>query len=194
MLVVRYPGLLMPAADKPKHARRPDNRRGSADVVLTRRAGRRFNDLLVGQHGLAKTDGRTEKRRRRLLDELRQGALRSTGQALKPLEVLLRVQALLDLGEPVASIKKACKPPRAVEASDAVIDGVRRLQAAYGFSAAAYQFVGIDLPTLRRARVVLGPSAGADAAGAKGAGSARAARGPVSARRAARGEGGTRAA
>jgi hypothetical protein len=69
----------------------------------------------------------------------------------------MRVQALLDLGEPIGTIKRACKPPRAVPMSDDVVDGVRRLHVAYGFSPEAYQFVGIDGPTLKKARVAGAP-------------------------------------
>ncbi len=127
------------------------NRRGSPEAIEKRRAARRFNDLLADGARPAR-DGRTEKKRLRLYRELKEGAS-AGGQALKPIDVLMRVQALLDLGEAIGAIKRACKPPRAVPATDDVIDGVRRLHVAYGFSPEAYQFVGIDGPTLRKARV-----------------------------------------
>lgn len=111
-----------------------------------------FNDLLA-EGARAVRDGRTEKKRRRMLSELKEGVAQAGSQPLKPIDILLRVQALLDLGEPLASIRKVCKPPKAVPGTEAVIDGVRRIHEAYGFAPDAYQFVGIDGPTLRKARI-----------------------------------------
>jgi hypothetical protein len=125
--------------------------RASPVAVEKRRAARHFNDVLLGGAASPRLDGRTAKRRLRLLEELKQGASRSNKRELKPIDVLLRAQALLDLGEPIASIKKARGPSRQVPMTDAVVDGVRALHAAYGFSLSAYQFVGIDDATLRRA-------------------------------------------
>ena len=145
--------------------------RASPQAVEKRRAARQFNDVLLGGSRASKLDGRTEKRRRRLLEELAKGTARTGGRELKPIDVLLRVQALLDLEEPVASIKKACKPPRAVAASESVVEGVRALHKAYGFSAEAYAFVGIDEATLKRAGAL--PRVGQRASGRSGEGLAR---------------------
>ncbi|NUO50522.1 MAG: hypothetical protein HOV80_16830 [Polyangiaceae bacterium] len=127
-------------------------RRGSAEAIEKRRAARAFNDLLSGGARAAR-DGRTEKRRQRLLSELEKGTARAGAQPLKPIDILSRVQALLDLGETVAAIKKACKPPRAIDATAELVERVRRLHEAYGFHPEAYQFVGIDAPTLKKARI-----------------------------------------
>jgi hypothetical protein len=137
----------------PERAHAPPAKQGraSAEAVMKRRAARHFNDVLLGGAAPNRLDGRTAKRRLRLLEELKQGASRSGKRELKPIDVLLRVQALLDLEEPVASIKRARGSCRPVPLTDAVVDGVRALHAAYGFSPAAYQFVGIDDATLRRA-------------------------------------------
>ncbi|HTJ84390.1 MAG TPA: hypothetical protein VL400_21880 [Polyangiaceae bacterium] len=143
----------MAPAGLKKTARRDRTRRGSPEAIEKRRAARRFNDLLAGEARAAKLDGRTEKKRQRLLKELREGQLRASGKGLKPIDVLLRVDELLALGEPVASLKKALKPPRPVPSSDEVVDGVRQLHVAYGFRAEAYAFVGIDEATLKRAGV-----------------------------------------
>lgn len=128
--------------------------RASPEAVEKRRAARQFNDVLLGGGRASKLDGRTEKRRRRLLEELSKGTARTGGRELKPIDVLLRVQALLELEEPIASIKKVCKAPRPVQASDSVIEGVRALHKAYGFFPEAYAFVGIDEATLKRAGVI----------------------------------------
>jgi hypothetical protein len=136
--------------------------------VEKRRAARRFNELLLGGGGRP-ADGRTERRRRRLLEELAEGVARRGKRALKPIDVLARVEELLALGEPLASIRKACPPPRPVEVTDEIADGLRRLHKAYGFSVDAYRFVGFDEQALRKAGIV-------KAAGAEGPGLARSGR------------------
>jgi hypothetical protein len=137
----------------------PPSRRASPDVVQKRRVARQFNDLLLGTGGGAgRLDGRTEKRRQRLLEELREGAARGSGAPLKPIDVLSRVAALIALETPVALIKKMARPARKVAPSDEVVDGIRRLHEAYGFPSEVYAFVGIDDETLKRAGV-LGRSA-----------------------------------
>lgn len=134
--------------------RRRSNRRAAPDVVDKRRAARRFNALLDRGGRVTGVDGRTEKRRQRLLGELREGKARSTQRPLKPIDVLLRVQALLDLGETAATIRRAARPSRPVVASAELVDGLRTLHAAYGFDPAAYAFVGLEDETLRAAGIV----------------------------------------
>lgn len=142
-----------------------EDRRASADAVEKRRAARRFNDLLLG--GDRPGDGRTERRRRRLLDELAEGVAHRGRRALKPIDVLSRVEELLALGEPLSSIRRACPPPRPVEVTPELADGLRRLHRAYGFSADAYRFVGLDGRALREAGV-LGGRGATEAAPARG--------------------------
>jgi hypothetical protein len=138
----------------PGRSEKPATRRGSADVVRKRRAARHFNELLAEAGAVgAKLDGRTEKRRKRMLEELKEGRARAGGKPLKPIDVLTRVDALLALGEPLASIKKAAKTPRPVPATPDVIDGVKKLHAAYGFRAEVYAFVGIDERALAKAGI-----------------------------------------
>lgn len=143
--------------------KRTENRRGSADAVEKRRAARLFNKVLLGEGRGAAPDGRTERRRRRLLDELAKGKARGGKRELKPIDILSRVQELLALGEPLASIKKACPKPRPVEITDEVIEGIRLIHRAYTFSIEAYAFVGIDAEALRRAGVL--PEGGGAAIG-----------------------------
>jgi hypothetical protein len=131
------------------------NRRGSPDAVEKRRAARKFNELLLGG-GSRSGDGRTERRRKRLLAELAEGTARRGKRALKPIDVLSRVEELLELGEPLASIRKACPPPPPVEVTAELIEGLRLLHHAYGFSADAYRFVGLDAQALRKAGVLRG--------------------------------------
>jgi hypothetical protein len=133
---------------------KPQNRRGSPEAIEKRRAARLFNDVLGGRAGGShKRDGRTEKRRQRLLRELETGKARGSRE-LKPLDVLQRVHELLELGEPLRSIRKVAKVRRSAVAPDAVLEVVGRLHKAYGFRPECYRFVGVDDDVLRDAGVL----------------------------------------
>ena len=133
---------------------RPKNRRGSPEAIEKRRVARVFNDILGGRGASAsKLDGRTEKRRMRLLKELEAGKARGARE-LKPLDVLQRVQELMDLGESLGSIRKVAKVRKNVLAPEAIIGVVERLHRAYGFRPEVYRFVGIGEEVLREAGVL----------------------------------------
>ena len=135
-------------------AREPgENRRGSPEAIAKRRAGRAFNDLFDDRSG-GPLDGRTKKRRSRLLLELEQGNTRGSGRELKPLDVLDRVSELLDLGEPLIALKKICRPRQAPAAGVRLVEVVRELHRAYRFRPEAYRFVGVDDAVLRAAGVL----------------------------------------
>jgi hypothetical protein len=133
-----------------RNAAKPLNRRGSPEAIEKRRVARLFNDILGARGaGAHKQDGRTEKRRQRLMRELESGKVRGARE-LKPLDVLVRVNELLELGEPLRSI-------RAVVAPEAMVEVVSRLHKAYGFRAECYRFVGVDDEVLRTAGVLSAP-------------------------------------
>jgi hypothetical protein len=135
-------------------AKKVQNRRGSPEAIEKRRAARLFNDVLGGRGSAAqKLDGRTEKRRQRLLKELEDGKARGSRE-LKPLDVLQRVQELMDLGEPLSSIRKVAKIRKANLPEESVVDIVQRLHKAYGFRPETYRFVGIGDEVLRGAGVL----------------------------------------
>jgi hypothetical protein len=139
---------------RPKPAPSPPNRRGSPEAIEKRRAGRFFNDVLGGRRaGVSKLDGRTEKRRQRLLRELEKGTARGARE-LKPLEVLKRVQELMELGEPLRSIRKVAKVKKTAVPPESVVEVVERLHKAYRFRPETYWFVGIGEEVLRSAGVV----------------------------------------
>jgi hypothetical protein len=139
---------------KVRHVSKPRNRRGSPEAIEKRRAARQFNDVLGGR-GLAanKLDGRTEKRRLRLLRELENGKARGT-RDLKPLDVLQRVQQLMELGEPISSIRKVAKVRKSNLPPESVVEVVERLHRAYNFRPETYRFVGIGEEVLRSAGVL----------------------------------------
>jgi hypothetical protein len=137
-------------------AKKAQNRRGSPEAIEKRRAARLFNDVLGGRGSAAqKLDGRTEKRRQRLLKELEDGKARGSRE-LKPLDVLQRVQELMDLGEPLSSIRKVAKIRKSNLPDESVVDIVQRLHKAYGFRPETYRFVGIGDEVLRGAGVLTG--------------------------------------
>jgi hypothetical protein len=133
-----------------------ETRRASPEAVEKRRAARLFNQALLGEAGPSR-DGRTERRRKRLLKELSDGMARGGKRELKPIDVLSRVQELLALGEPLASIRKACPRPRPVEITEEILEGIRRIHRAYTFPIAAYAFVGLPEEALREAGIPAGP-------------------------------------
>ncbi|MCB1032635.1 MAG: hypothetical protein KDD47_02240 [Acidobacteria bacterium] len=140
--------------DKTRRTRPVKNRRGSPEAVEKRRAARAFNDVLTGRGATPSLlDGRTEKRRQRLIKELRENKARGTRE-LKPLDVLHRVSELLELGVPLGTIRKAAKPRKLAVEPTAVLEAVRRLHAAYGFRPEVYRFVGIGDDLLRAAGIL----------------------------------------
>jgi hypothetical protein len=140
-------------ADSPRG--RAPNRRGSPEAIEKRRVARVFNDILGG-HGASanKLDGRTEKRRQRLLKELEAGKARGSRE-LKPLDVLQRVQELMDLGEPLSSIRKVTKVKKSAVSAESIVGVVERLHRAYSFRPEVYRFVGIEEDVLREAGVLV---------------------------------------
>lgn len=140
------------------------NRRGSPEAIEKRRAARMFNDVLGGHVAGGRLDGRTEKRRQRLLQELESGMARGSRE-LKPLDVLTRVQELLELGESLATIRKVAKIRKLIVPPETVTDVVSRLHKAYNFRPEAYRFVGIGDDILRAAGVMGSSSSRAGGAG-----------------------------
>ncbi len=137
---------------------KPANKRGSPEAVEKRRVARMFNDLLGEKRTHGKLDGRTEKRRKRLLRELSSGKARGK-KDLKPLDVLLRVQELLEIGEPLSAIRKVAKAKKPEVLGEDIAKVVERLHRAYGFRPEVYRFVGIADEVLATAGVLAQPPA-----------------------------------
>ena len=139
-----------------KSGGRANNRRGSPEAIEKRKVARMFNDVFGGRGTAAqKLDGRTEKRRQRLMRELESGQAHGERE-LKPLDVLQRVQELLELGETIAGIKKVRKLPKLQAPSPATIELVERLHKAYAFRREVYRFVGIGDDVLAEAGLLEG--------------------------------------
>lgn len=116
--------------------------RGSVQAIEKRRAARRLNALLSGEAPAQKLDGRTEKRRQRLIKELKDG---KNGKALKPMDVVMHTNELLGLGETLSSIKKNGVKPQKATAGDDVHDAVKQAQAHYKFKPEAWKMLGLNV-------------------------------------------------
>ena len=129
-------------------ARKDSGGRGSAEAIEKRRVARQLNTLFGGGGpGSGKLDGRTEKRRQRLLRELKEG---KGGKELKPIEIVTHANELLEMGETLSSIRKNGVRAAKIElaTSPERVETVLRAQEAYGFRAEVWKLLGIDLEEL----------------------------------------------
>lgn len=128
-----------------KTAKKSSGGRGSKEAIEKRRAARQLNTLLTGgARDPNKIDGRTEKRRRRLIRELKEGR---RGMPLKPIDFVTHVNELMDLGETTSSLKKHGVKQRKTEQTPEITQIAAQTQEAYGFRTEAWKLLGIDLGT-----------------------------------------------
>ena len=92
-------------------------------------------------------DGRTARRRKRLLGELKDGR---AGEPLSAIDVLTHAAELLSLGETVASIKKHGVKPRAVRPAPSLVEAARRAQRAYDLPDEVFELIGLDPKNVER--------------------------------------------
>jgi hypothetical protein len=117
--------------------------RGSPEAIAKRRAARQLNTIFGGEgRSSGALDGRTEKRRRRLLAELKEGR---NGRPLKAIEILTHTNELLELGETLTSIKKAGAKPLKGAPAEVDHDIVESTQREYNFRPEAWKMLGVDL-------------------------------------------------
>jgi hypothetical protein len=137
-----------PEAEVVKVARKSAGGRGSAEAIEKRRVARQLNTLFSGGSSQpGKVDGRTEKRRQRLMKELKEG---KSGQALKPIEIVTHANELLELGETLSGIRKnGIKMPKLdLDGTPDKVETVLRAQDAYGFRPEVWKLLGLDLAEL----------------------------------------------
>lgn len=124
-------------------ARSKKTKRGSPEAIAKRRAARALNRLFDEGGSPAAMDGRTLKRKKRLIKELKEGR---RGQPLKAHEVLGHVDELLGLGETLTSIRKMkpmTPPTPALDEQTAAV--IRQTQETYGFDPRAWKILGVDI-------------------------------------------------
>jgi len=116
--------------------------RGSAEAIEKRRVARQLNALILGggDTDKPKLDGRTEKRRKRLIKELKEGR---SGKGLKPIDVVLHTNELLEIGETLGSIKKQGVKVQKIDPTPEVQETISRAQKAYGFRIDAWKMLGL---------------------------------------------------
>ncbi len=123
--------------------------RGSHEAVEKRRAARALNTAFTRAAGAGPLlDGRAERRRQRLLRELRDGR---RGEPLAPIDVLTHAAELIELGESLASIEKFGVKPRKAPTSPDLLEAARRVQEAYGMPPEVFALIGLELPGAQRA-------------------------------------------
>lgn len=128
--------------------------RGSPEAIMKRRVARKLNQLFAGGSEVTTLDGRTAKRRQRLLTELDKGT-RKGGKGMKPIDLLQRVNSLLELGEKVSSIRKVVHSRSTSHLpADSAADVLREVHSAYRFRTEAYRFLGLPHDTLVDAKLI----------------------------------------
>ena len=122
--------------------------RGSPEAIAKRRAARALNRIFSEAGTKETLDGRSLKRKQRLLSELKEG---KGGEPLKALDVLGHATELFTLGETLASLRKIKPklPPRpdSTGESAGVLADVQRL---YGFDTRAWRLLGVDIGSLTK--------------------------------------------
>jgi hypothetical protein len=126
--------------------------RGSSEAIEKRRVARQLNALFgPGGSQNGKLDGRTEKRRKRLLKELKEGR---RGEPLKPIELVSHANELLELGETLSSIRKNGVRSVRIDAraqngittfSSEQLEAVQRTQSASGFRPEVWKLLGVNI-------------------------------------------------
>lgn len=121
-------------------------KRGSPEAIAKRRAARALNKLFDEGGTTGPHDGRTLKRKKRLMDELKKGR---NGKPLKAHEALSHASELLRLGETLTSLRKL-KPllPPTPQLDDATTGVVKATQASYEFDPRAWRLLGVDIETV----------------------------------------------
>jgi hypothetical protein len=124
-------------------ARAKKTKRGSPEAIAKRRAARALNRVFDEGGSPAAMDGRTLKRKKRLIKELKEG---KGGKPLKAHEVLGHVDELLSLGETLTSIRRM-KPltPPTPPMNAKTVEIIQRTQDTYGFDPKSWKVLGVDL-------------------------------------------------
>lgn len=129
-----------------KAQKKATNRRGSPEAIAKRRVARALNRLFEDGGPSETLDGRTLKRKQRLMRELKDGR---RGKPLKALEVLTHANELFGLGETLTTLRKLkpkLPPTPAINDETAAI--YVETQKNYEFDPKVWKLLGIDIEKL----------------------------------------------
>ncbi len=142
---------------KQKKSAKSSGGRGSAEAIKKRRVARALNSILTGgSTSESKLDGRTEKRRQRLVAELKEG---KDGESLKPMEYVDHVHELLELGETVTSLRKQGVKPRKTALDAGKAEAINEVQSTYKFRPEAWKLLGVELDASGKVALAEAPKA-----------------------------------
>ncbi len=114
---------------------------GDPDVVKRRNLVRQLNRMLEeGSSARKKLDGRSEKRRKRLIEELKKG---KKGKPLKPVDRVAHVHELLELGETLTSLRKQGVKFTRPQWTEETLAFAERVQAELGYRPEAWRILGL---------------------------------------------------
>lgn len=126
-----------------KKSKKASGGRGSAEAIEKRRVARQLNALLTNATGKkTKLDGRTEKRRQRLIKELKSG---KGGKPLKPHDILQNTHELLEIGETLASLRKQGVKPKRIDTNEEILEVIKRHASAFQFRPEAWRMLGLKI-------------------------------------------------
>jgi hypothetical protein len=122
---------------------RDKTRRGSPEAIAKRRAARSLNRIFDQGPSGPSIDRRSLRRKKRLIQELKEGR---RGEPLKAHEILGHVTELLAFGESMGSIRKL-KPriPPVPPLNAETVSTIRATQESYQFDPRAWKLLGVDI-------------------------------------------------
>lgn len=147
----------MAKSKKTAPVEKPATGRASPEAVKKRRSARKLNELFSGKGSPAgkPIDGRSDRRRKRLLKELAEGTKQGARKPLKAIDVLHHIEELLGLGESLKNVRTHVKvrKNRALDGENGA-EALREVHEAHKFRVEAYRFLGVSRETLVAAGIV----------------------------------------
>lgn len=137
--------------------KKKETRRGRPEAIAKRQAARSLNAMFASVPTTTGMDGRTLKRKKRLIQELKEG---KGGEPLKAHEVLAHANELFGYGVTLSSLRKM-KPrlPPTPPLTPETIETIKATQEAYSFHPNAWKLLGLDIDALDAAGSAEGEAA-----------------------------------
>lgn len=121
------------------------NGRGSPEAVAKRRSARALNKLISGKSATGMTDGRFARTISRTLKEIDDGTKKGSKKPMKVVDLLHKVEAVLERGASPAAIRKVLHTkPLATNVNEQVQGALIEAQKAYGFQKRTFVLLGLS--------------------------------------------------